>query len=623
MFKKAFISSLILGCVCATQAQNLTSEYSVNPIQKENKGIFKKSYIPNSVTLQITPKGMKYFENNIYQLIQQQGAIQIEENKFAPIATKLDPISTSDLIKDPEQLKLVENLQKFISQWLHGLTITQTHQFVVNLGESQYQIRFKKVVLYTDAELLSQIGKKEGAVFVLEIEADRLEVKASQIRVFDYLNQSILPTIGADDMTFSLKQKNTQERIKIKIPIYVSMNSETSQLVMKVLTIDQNLENFDLDLKYKKIITSEYKIIIEKNDEGEPVKRSVVDVNMKNFSDLLNENRDRLLLQTKKALLEFVNYKLPEFINKKSQEYFKQELSFTHEVPLKRPYRFSELSLSNKPSNDVASFLMGHNLVLLNQNKGLTLQLKSFIEDPLNPKSVPQVSPLKKYPSLEFVEGSDAVMILNHALIERMSQLYAERGYLSDIGIESCDGTKTQIKVVKTPQLLVSKRALHSIPEETYSRIRSMIEVKAPEDVAYVTKNGFLRLSAEVDLKIKKAYLKRSILVKVNGQLVQKEIEDLSESRLDIYIDRVDPESLSVEASSLGFIGKLGLWFGVVDKKIKQVIAGINQPDPQCGPTKPLLENLPVPPAIYGIKFDILKLKMTPEGPLVMYLKYL
>jgi len=585
----------------------------------------KDKYIEYSAFIQITPRGMGLFRNNIYSLLQTLGSFEFEENLFPSQPPQaLAPVTTEELAHgDADKLALIKTLRNFLGQWTQGLTLASPHRFVLEIGNSGYQTRFTKFSLGTDESLLQALKIEDGAILSLELEAEKINFFADRIRVSDEANP-FLQKVGLEQAQFLIQGHPQAPKIKIKIPFHVALNA-AGGLNFKVLKVEQNIEQMNLELKYRKLITGQFQIISRDENGQNPV---VVNINTAGFAKILNDYKEPLLKEVRSSMADFLNDGLPKLLNEKFKEFSQHKLAI-----------FDVLTPANAPdSSSQTPFIMGHKIIGLKQKNGLNLWVSSLIEDPLNPKSLPiknhrAVAP----PTLDLLPTTevDAIMVLDQGLINRYLQLSFDRGYLSEMKSKSCtDNSESVLKLTQAPVFRPYDRKTSSDPQSAYAMLETEIETAVPPDNSFPFKKSTMRFKLATAVRIQKMKDKAceiEVVRKVcdkksssgkNCKLINEvsKVADPELTCLEIIKDETVPGSVSIEDSELGFWGRQ--FKGKVVRGITEILQQMDQTCAKAGIKSTLAESILIPPMIYGIKFDIAKFKVDKNGQLVMYLTY-
>ena len=172
--KRLKLTAAILGWTLSSMA---FAQQGRSPV------IANKHFINNAVQVQITPRGLKYFETQLSTILGNLG-YNFSEGYFpAQKIVSEKPIDMNELgKKNPEALKTYLMVKDMLTKWLVGFSLTD-HRPVVEIGESGYSAAFTRFALITDEALMNQLGKRDGAVLAIDLEVKRLTVATQAVRV--------------------------------------------------------------------------------------------------------------------------------------------------------------------------------------------------------------------------------------------------------------------------------------------------------------------------------------------------------------------------------------------------------------------------------------------------------
>lgn len=628
-----YISPCILACLTLAgtpylHAQELTP---AKPPLTLDEMVKNKRYLNDSVFFQILPKGFKFFDNNIYNLISYQTGLQIEENTYPPQDIHLQPIQTEELIgKKPENLEILQKVRNFIGTWFSGMKLSSSHEFIIKLGNTSYQTRFTKSSLYLDDQLLKALNKKSGAVLVLELRAQKLALFTDSVRVSDRKNP-IIQSLGFNSLQINVNNRNSGQEIQFKVPFYVEID-KNSNLKVNLIRLDHNIQDLNINYKYKKIITGRYKIITE-DENGK--NQQVVEFNSAGLKDVLEENNDLVLTELKKAIVDFANNTLVELINKEIQNMAALSMTFSDVVGIPEPKKYGAKQDPQTPTAPPEALVIGLKMNSnFRQENGLRFNLDTYIEDLKNPnlnlagtKNPPyKLESSSNNPNLA---KSDAILALDLNLANRVIQILHNRKYLQNMEQTSCDNKKSWLTMTEPLVIKPAKQKYHTgfiskkpYTAKTYDFLQSKISLQVPVPAEYKKYfNGPFELSFEAVLRVQPGYCSDTIMALDKDQkLVKQKIINKNKTCIEIFLDRPLIETLKVDTKNFGVLVRLVSLF--TDKITKEAKNTLEESFKPCAgkSEEPLIENLPIPPQFFGIGFDILDLKVDNNGHLVFFL---
>lgn len=642
-----FYLSIIFTFIISSYEVALAQDHSPikQPLTLEDM-VKKKNYIQNAVVFQLFPKGFKYFDNNIYHLISSETGLQIEENTYPPQVIEVKPLKTEDLIgKNPENLKLLQQARNFIARWFSGLTLSNTHKFVIQLGNFSYQTKFTKSSIYLDPSLLKKLNKTSGAVLVLELQAQRLALFSDSIRAKDSLNP-IFQTLGVNGLQIQVNNnKKSQQEIRFKVPLFIEIDKD-SNLKFSILKFESNIQDLDITYKYKKITTGQYKIITT-DEFGK--NQHVVEFKSDEINQLLKENQDRLLYELKTQIVDFANNSLVELINTEVQKMDSFNMSFTQPIPMSAPdkyvapsrYSSGKIGNGTKPIIKTAEeqpFILG---LKLNKNFGqnsdrLNFSIDTYIEDLTNPNIPLKDASAKTFTIDEtnpYLAQADAALALDLRIFNRILQLTDARKYFQNMNQTSCSGEKSYLTIPEPIQISLAStkpttrfNSKQKYSAKTYDFVQAKLNLVAPvpHSAKFVllpdpkTELTEIKFSVEALVRVEPSLCKETYQVlDANNKVVERVKTHESKMCLDVYLDRPLLNTLKIDKSNYRF------YTGLFESKIKdEVHTALTEAFKPC-PGKseaPLLESLPLPPELFSMRFDILNLNVDKNGYLVLFM---
>lgn len=628
LIKFIVTSSLLLVC----QLSSLKSQAQErSPVQRPltlDEMVKDKKYLKNSVYFHILPKGFQFFNNNIYNLISNQTGLQIEENVYPPQEFVTEPISTEKLIGSSEENKiLIKKIRNFIGKWFSGMALSDTHQFVIKLGNISYQTKFTKSSVYLDNQLLKLLNKNSGAVLVLELQAQKLALFSDSIRIKDNLNP-IFQTLGFNGLQVLVNNKNSQQEIKFRVPFFVEIDKD-SKLKFQIIKFNHNLNDLNINYKYKKIITGHYKIITTDEFGENP---QVVEFNSTPLKEILESEQALIISELRKSIVDFTDHTLVELLNKEINK-TNLDMSFADIISIPEPKKFGSNVEPVSPKTPPEALILGLKLNSKfgqSQQDGLQFYIDTYIEDLKNPKLQLPASFNSAPPQIDKNNSdllkSDAVLALDLNLANRILQILHNRNYFTNVNQISCDGKPTWITIDKLiqikppsikPTTVFNTKTQYKIKNYDFVQTRVSMVVPVPKDQAQYF-NGPIHLSTDILLRLQANSCKDKISVlDKNKNWIEKEIVNPNKTCLEIYLDRPLIETLKIEKTNFGLLARL--FSGKVEKEIKKTLLTSFQPCPGSNET-PLLENLPIPPQFFGIGFDILNFNVDKNGHLIFFL---
>lgn len=536
--------------------------------------IANKHIIPNAVQVQITQRGLKYFENELSALIGNLG-YNFSEGYFPAQKIVADkPINLKELEKaNPEAVKTYHMVKDMLTKWLVGFSLTD-HRPVVEIGESGYSAAFTRFALITDEQLMNQIGKRDGAVLAVDLVVKRLTVATQAVRVWDMNNMSYVK-VGMDDVSITAGDEKTP--LKIRLPFYIRMNPQ-GNIDFEALDIQENLADVPVTLKYKKLIVPQVAVEVDGH-------RYVM--NTDELKRTLDRQLPTALVEVRKYLSDFAKKQLPDLLDQKVKENLSGALEQVQDM----------VPPGHEPYDTRPAFKWGLKLTGFQLKNSLNINLAAYAEDPVNPTAplVPGTAS-RGVPTLNHLPQSnfDISMTLDRGLINRILQLSFLRKNFEKI--PQSDGTS--LKLTAAPLLDYIKPPAATTDKETYLKLRVSVEVEPHKPFWLDDK---IVLSFDLVSKLRRS---------------QKSAEGM-----EIAQQYIDTNSLQMDSKYLTFAGKIAEGLGgQVTKGIKEELRNRSKDWVKNNETIP--GTLDLPPAFLGMKLDIQKVTMDPNGHLLMYLNY-
>ncbi|HEY8272572.1 MAG TPA: hypothetical protein VIG33_16890 [Pseudobdellovibrionaceae bacterium] len=542
--------------------------------QEKSPVIANKHMMPNAVQVQITPRGLKYFETGLGTLLGTMG-YNFSEGYFD--AKKIVADKSIDLKelekKSPEGMKIYKITKDLLTKWLVGFSLTD-HRPVVELGESGYTASFSRFALVTDEALMAQLGKRDGAVLAIDLEVKRLTLATQSVRAWDMNNMPFVK-IGMDEALLTAGDDKTS--MKIRLPFYIRLNAQ-GILEFEALEIQENLADIPLSVKYKKLIVPQVSIDVNGH-------RYVM--NTQQLKATINEQLPKALIEVRAYLSEFAHRQLPEMLNQKVKENLAGSLEQVQDL----------VAPGQEPQDNRPTFKWGLKLTHFQLKSSLNMGLAAYAEDPLNPHvNLIPGSASRGLPILDDLPltSYDIGMTLDRGLINRILQLSFLRNNFEKI--PQSDGTS--LKLTAPPIIDYIQPPAPTGDKEAYLKLRVSVETE-PDKPLFLEKT--IVLSFDIVAKIRKS---------------QKGAEGM-----EIAQQYIDVNSLYMDSKYLTFAGKMAESLGhQVTKGIKENLELRSKDWIKNNETIP--GTLGLPPAFLGMKLDLQKVVMDPTGHLLMYLNY-
>lgn len=586
MVLKRLVSLTNASLACMALCAHTSFARESLPIQDTRR------YIPQAIQIQITPRGMNFFENRLLDVLNLYG-VGLEAGYVPEINFEADkPVSLEPSGRLGEQGALILQTKALLEKWLVGFSLKEIRPGV-QITDTLYEAQFERFALLAEPELLKSLGKSSGAVLAIEMSVKDLTVSSDRVRAFD-LNNRFLGEVGLDGL--EVKLGSSDEKLKLRLPFFVTINS-SGELHFEALKLESNLDEISISMNYKSLIVP--KIALEINGQ-----RFVF-----NEEELQKEFESRLpdiLVELRKKLSEFGQKELPQLLNDKARQFLNGSLE---EVQFMDP--------PGSVSPDPNPFIWGMRVAQINQNPSLNIKLDSFVEDPLqrhaslNPRLGSRGAvQFNQLPSTNY----DIALSVDRGMINRVLEHSFRRRLFEKISMGADTDPKTCRELPQKPGQPDKFLRLTQVPAIDY------VQYTAPAGLT--EDQTFLKLSTRVQVPpgtvtgIKKAALNDNFEISI--ELIAKLRPSKQGKGLDILFYDINRNSIHLDERYLTVLGKL--MKGKVLSGIRDELAATAR----CWKIKEnsIPGTLPLPPEILGIDLGIQKLTMDPAGHIVMYMNY-
>ncbi|MFP5520132.1 MAG: hypothetical protein ACLGGX_09530 [Bdellovibrionia bacterium] len=546
--------------------------YSFPSWAVEQVYIGEKHIMPKAVKLAITPRGQKYFETRLSNVLGNLG-VNFEEGYFPTQRIAADKDIDLDELerKQPEAVRMFKQVRTLLTQYLTGFAL-DNHRPAVEIGDSGYIAKFKKFGLLTDQALMDSLGKREGAVLAVELEITKLKIDSSYVKAWD-LNNEFLGQVGLEGV--QIEAGSDEQPLKLRLPFYVRIDSQ-NRLEFTALKVEQNVDLAPVDLNYKNLIIPKVGVII--NDK-------TYYLNNEEVEKYLRSQLPTILLEVRKHIKQFAETQLPDLLNKKAKEQLQGALEQVQDME----------APGTEPGDRRPMLKWGLILKQMDLKNSLNIQLDAYVEDPVNPRSTLVASHAAKG-EVQFnsmpAQQYDIALSIDRALINRVMNLSFQRKNFENI--KTCDGT--QLRLVETPV---------------------MDYAAPPANAPKNNKESYMKLKLAVEADPGTMFLKDKVVVTFD--LLTKLRQRAQKDGIELVMHSIDLDTVYLDPKYYSFLGSL-----FKNKVLAEVKKTLSQGTQSCGNNAESMipGSLPLPPEILGLKLDINKLQVDPSGHLVMYLNY-
>jgi hypothetical protein len=584
--KLALYISALLGTVFAISAgaaDGVTATSFSTHVQT-------KHWMDGALEIQITSRGMGIFKNQLDTIIANQG-LSLDEGYPSKQHYRADsPIDVNSASIDPKMKQLIQEVNSTLADWLTGFPLLSKVQPVIDLGPSQYKAKFTKFSLRTAPEIKNIPIPQNSVVLELELEIQEIDLRSTQIRVWDDLH-SKLGQVGFDQPQLSILAPG--KPIIVKIPFLVTTDSQGLP-IFQAFDVQQNLGQSNITFSYSKVIAPSIEVIIN----GQSYK-----MNQKQLNKTVSQNIPAEIAKLRNYLNTAASEDLPKLLNEKVRQ------NLVHAI--------EQVQTLIPPGTTAAvqPLLWGIKLNKQSlQQQDLNVTLSSYVEDPLNPNSSVRAAhstgpaQFKELPESNY----DVGFAMDIAMINRMMQLSFERGLFNQMSTSSMTVKKecvnpqlpapspnSVMQLLSAPQLLPIKSGSNSNAlGETLVRLH--LDLKVPQG----TVNGFETMLINDGFR-------------VNFDLIVKLQRDSTGRRILMYMWDTDPNSVALDSGSLTAAGNLAK--GLIVNAIQSTFTKMAAQWRCNGNTLPGAIDVP---KVMGVSLQIQHLIMENNGQFVLYLAY-
>ncbi len=581
------LTTLLLRSSLANSVENL-------PKLEEEPKVKVKHYLSNAIQVDFTPRGETYFLNNSLRIFS-NGGVYLNAQKFENLNSGSQKSYQLDSLKtDANTQKLVTTIRGMLKSWFVGFSISEVRP-AVQIANSSYQAEFSQFAISTDENLLDQLKKTEGAILVLNMDIKGINYQAAKIRLWDQ-DKPKLGQVGFDDV--KVKMADGSGPLHVRIPFYVKINSQGVP-EYEAVGIDENIDTTNFEFKYGKFIVPTIQLVI--NGEALPFNDVVLGQELVNSTPIV-------ITEIRNYLHDFASHQIPTLLNEKSKEYLVQALE-----------NVKHLQAPNTPDGASGDLWWGMQFKSISENNGLTAKFNCYVEDPVNPDSMPNTLVSATRPPLASTLNKadyDVALSIDEGMINRIMQLSYERKFFEKIALDTTNSSSkdstttndgkflrlTQTPILKPIESTVKFTDSGSAPNwgETFAKLQLSVQVPPGTVTGLETLIMKDRFFMNVDLIVK--------LVKT------KDAKGVS-----ILLWDFDPDSFKIDARNFTILGKIAKGLGLIMSSLKSQFSDMSvqwRADKLAMPG-----SIPVP-SILGVPLGIKHLAMEQNGHLILYLNY-
>ncbi|MFN8790998.1 MAG: hypothetical protein ACK5Y2_06015 [Bdellovibrionales bacterium] len=567
---------LMLGLNLATLvAQAGVEFYRVD----QHPAIRNPVWMNKAIQIQLTPRGQKVFGGDLNELLENLGVV-INEAYFPElIYVSEHPISVERLAEEkPEEFAMLMQVRRFFQQYLKGIQFKDFRPRI-RLGPSEYLAQIDRLALVADEELMKQLGKTDGAVFVLELTVSHFHAQATQIEAQD-LDNPWLGQVGVSKPVLQIGSPKIP--LRARLPFYVKVDRAGS-LYFEALRLEENLDQTPVSVHYERLLLPEFEFKVAGQQESYKIS-----LDEKAFKNLVDQNLAQGLRVVRDYVRKYLQEDFPKLLNAKAREVLKDGLEQVQSLP----------AAGSKPGDTRPPLSLGMKMSDLKLHKGLVgITLDVFAEDTSLSGATPfwQKSGARGAPSFHHLpaEQYDLAFAVDRAVFNRIVHLSFNRKNFKQL--ETCPGTPP-IELLNPPGIdfAESKSNTNNLQSSLSIYIDALVP-SPPEQT-----KGLL------------APLKEKLRLIFQYQAVIRPVAPGS-VKLGIYPVGVDLKTLQVDDSSLTWVGRLA------KNKVVREIGKVLSNGTGCGNNSSLAD-FELINSLWGIPIQFVKIQVDPQGQLMLYM---
>ncbi|PIK14145.1 hypothetical protein [Halobacteriovorax sp. JY17] len=373
--------------------------------------------IKHSVGVYISQNGLKYFKNNLKEVIENNG-FRIDEFSYSGTQINMEEQKLEDMIEDQEAKDSIVKVKNQITRFFDGIDL-DTHRFQVDIEEVQFSANWEKISLDFYKPQLTEEEDPYDVLVYAWIEASDIKVSVDKLYARDLRNK-FLGDVGVDGL--KIEQVDSSDKLRIGLPVKLGKDENGKfKIVVSKPVSNMNDVKFDADFT-SPLKLPEIKILINGHE---------VSLNLEEVEKLVIEKEPMILEKIQAYLQTFLEEEAPKMITEKAEAALDGGLF--------------EVTQMNPPGAPVGvivpKFFWKLGLEELNfVGDNLHIGLGASVSDPSRDHvPFPEKYTSLKYPDIENsdIDNYDITLALNQGLINRMVQLSSLRGYFEKMDLES------------------------------------------------------------------------------------------------------------------------------------------------------------------------------------------
>ena len=428
--------------------------------------LWAQEKIPHAIGLYFTPKGVETLNENIEELLFQNG-VGIENAFFPEIGFETEEATIEEMLGSQEELKeIVTHIKENIRRFFIGLDLDK-HKFKIDLAEIEFFAKWSEIRVDFKKPVFNELATRVPRLSMdFTIEAEQVQINVTKIDVRD-LNHPFLGEFGLDHAEVSIDQERS-EPLFVKFPVHVY--KDNGQVEIVVDAPETNLDGVVLKSNFRSPLRMPV-IEVRINDH-------IVRLNQNEVEGMFREKQGEIFRVAQSEIQNWLETEAPALINKTLVEKLEGDLI--------------EVNQMDPPGAPVGAivpkFEWGLTLEDLDFSGELIhIGLDGFVRDP-SVKNTPALaaglvsSQLPKVQNPESL-GHDLILSLNQGFVNKIVQLSANRGYFKSVDLENGE----KIILSKVPTVRIDSKTLPYLALEIEYTVTGMQAafVKNPIRIAF------------------------------------------------------------------------------------------------------------------------------------------
>ncbi len=375
--------------------------------------------IKHSVGVYISQNGLKYFKNNLKEVIENNG-FGIDHIAHPGTQINMEEQTLEEMVEDAETKETIAKVKGQLTRFFSGLELDK-HKFQADIEGIEFSANWEKISLDFYRPQITEEEEPYDVLVYAWIEATDIKISVDKLYARD-LNHKFLGDVGVDGL--KIEQVDSSEKLRIGLPLKFGKdaNGKFKLVVSKPVS---NMNDVKLDVDFTAPLKlPEIKILINDHE---------VSLNLEEVEKLVVEKEPMILEKIQASLQTFLEEEAPKMITEKAEAALDGGLF--------------EVTQMNPPGAPVGvlvpKFFWKLGLEELNfVGDNLHIGLGASVSDPSRGEvNFPSKYTALDYPNIEKsdVADYDITLALNQGLINRMIQLSSLRGYFEKMDLDSGD----------------------------------------------------------------------------------------------------------------------------------------------------------------------------------------